>query len=257
MIDIKKALPESLLFYLRKWKKNSYELIFRKNLKRLAHFHNCDKWGAHKYTPHYDFHFRDLRRKNIKLLEIGVGGYDNPEIGGASLRMWKAYFRRGQIFGIDIYNKKKLAEDRIKIFQGDQTDFKFLKNISDENGEFDIIIDDGSHINSHIIKTFLFLFPKLKAEGYYVIEDLQSSYWHWYGGNSKDINDPSTAMNYFINLLHGLNHMEIIGKKQELNPFENEILSMHFYHNMLFIQKGDNTESSSFLIKNKLPESYK
>ena len=37
---------------------------------------------------------------------------------------------------------------------------------------FDIVIDDGSHILEHIIKTFTHIFPHVKKGGYYFIEDL-------------------------------------------------------------------------------------
>jgi hypothetical protein len=39
------------------------------------------------------------------LFEIGIGGYDNENKGGNSLRMWKNFFPFGKIFAIDIYNK--------------------------------------------------------------------------------------------------------------------------------------------------------
>ena len=36
----------------------------------------------------------------------------------------------------------------------------------------------------------------LKNVGIYVIEDLQISYWDSFGGDSKDLNNPKTTMNY-------------------------------------------------------------
>ncbi|MFK7058789.1 CmcI family methyltransferase [Flavobacterium oreochromis] len=89
-------------------------------------------------------------------------------------------------FSIDIYDKFKLQENRIKIYKGSQVDENLLKGICKEVGEFDLIIDDGSHINDHVIKTFEYLFPRLKKGGYYVIEDTQTSYWKEYGGSSVD-----------------------------------------------------------------------
>ena len=44
------------------------------------------------YTPIYANIFKKLRRKNLSILEIGVGGYDSPTEGGASLKMWKKFF---------------------------------------------------------------------------------------------------------------------------------------------------------------------
>ena len=65
----------------------------------------------------------------MNLLEIGIGGYDNPDYGGNSLRMWKRYFHRGKIYGIDIYDKSNFDEHRIKTFQGNQNNIGFLDQI--------------------------------------------------------------------------------------------------------------------------------
>jgi hypothetical protein len=42
--------------------------------------------------------------------------------------------------------------------------------------ELDIIVDDGSHDSGHQILTFATLFPHLKPNGYYVVEDCLTSY---------------------------------------------------------------------------------
>jgi hypothetical protein len=52
---------------------------------------------------------------------------------------------------------------------------------------FDIIIDDGSHVNEHVITTFEYLLPILNNEGLYVIEDTQTAYWPEYGGSSHHL----------------------------------------------------------------------
>ena len=75
------------------------------------------------------------------------------------MRMWKSYFKKSNIFGIDIFDKKAHEENRIKTFKGSQTDEKFLKDIVSKIGKIDIVIDDGSHINEHVIQTFKILFP--------------------------------------------------------------------------------------------------
>src|ERR1700688_2245107 len=66
---------------------------YRNDLNRLALLFGTDKWGCHWYTQHYERYFGSLKKKRLNLLEIGVGGYENPDEGGESLRMWKAYFR--------------------------------------------------------------------------------------------------------------------------------------------------------------------
>lgn len=254
LLNYKRFLPDPVFDFMKAKKQYLLGKYYCNDLTKLAQLHLCDKWGTHFYTPHYDAHFKNFKNKDIKLLEIGVGGYKNPDRGGASLRMWKDYFRKGEIYAIDIHDKSLLEENRIKIFQGSQTDLEFLKRICSEVGELDLIIDDGSHMNNDIVKSFKYLFPKLKSGGVYVVEDLQCSYWPWYGGDSENLDNPLTAVNYFKSLIHGINHVEFLKPGYIPNYFEQNITSIHFYHNIIFIHKGDNTTPSSHLINNRLPK---
>lgn len=222
-------------------------LTFHKtsDLTFLAQIYGTDKWGEHWYTPHYKFHFQEFRKKKINLLEIGVGGYDKPYSGGSSLRMWKRYFPKANIFSFDIYDKSTHQESRIKIYQGSQVDSEFLDAVCYEIGNLDIIIDDGSHLNEHVLFTFHHLFPKLKSGGIYVIEDTQTSYWKHYGGQVEERNNPETIMGYFKSLVDGVNYMEFKNKDYKPSYFDLNITSIHFYHNLIFIYKGNNNESSN------------
>lgn len=210
------------------------------NLNRLAIIYGTDKNGAHFYTPNYKTHFQKYRSKRINLLEIGVGGYHFPNAGGNSLRMWKRYFPFGKIFSLDIHDKSALQERRIKIFKGSQVDKEFLETVTAAMGTIDIIIDDGSHINEHVIETFKLLFPKLKDGGIYVVEDTQTSYWKEYGGDSTDLNNSRTMMNFFKSLTDSLNYGDFENEGYEPTYYDKKIISMHFYHNMVFIYKGNN-----------------
>lgn len=246
---LRKYLSASSMRKLRDVYNSIRSIGYGGNLNKLGAIYKTDKVGRHFYTQHYMTHLSRFRYKRINLLEIGVGGYDNPDVGGNSLRMWKKYFPFGKINSFDIYDKRQLQERRIKIFQGSQVDQEFLDSITKEIGGLDIIIDDGSHINEHVIETFKILFPKLKDGGVYVIEDTQTSYWEDYGGNSLDLNDSKTMLNYFKSLTDCLNNQEFIIKNYEPTYFDKKIISMHFYHNLVFIYKGDNDEKSN-LIKN-------
>lgn len=222
------------------------------NLTKLAIIFNTDKWGSHFYTPYYQKHFKPFRFKKINFLEIGVGGYKDPYSGGNSLRMWKAYFPFAKIFSIDIHDKSPHEENRIKIFMGSQIDEDFLASVCKTVGEFDLIVDDGSHMNEHVIQSFDYLFPKLKNGGIYVIEDTQTSYWKNYNGTSEDFNKPGTIYHYFKSLIDGLNYEEFMIPGYKKTYYDQHIVSMHFYHNMIFIYKGDNKEGSNYLINNEV-----
>jgi demethylmacrocin O-methyltransferase len=120
-----------------------------------------------------------------------------------------------------------------------------LRRMHDDAGGFDIVIDDGSHINDHVIASFETLFPLLKDGGLYVVEDAQTSYWPILGGSSTDPDSTRTIIGYFKSLIHGLNHAEIDPASYLPSPFDHSIVSLAFYHGMVFIEKGDNSEPSN------------
>jgi hypothetical protein len=247
---LKRKLTYSQKLKLRDFIYFSTIFFHRNNLNKLAKIYNTDKWGKHFYTVHFMTHFKKFRYKKINLLEIGAGGYKNPKIGGESLRMWKRYFLFGMIYSIDLYDKSTLEEKRIKIFKGDQTDELFLKESVERIGDIDIIIDDGSHINEHVVETFKILFPLLKSGGIYVVEDTQTSYWPSKGGDSNDLDNPDTTMNFFKKLTDGLNYKEYMRPGYQPSFYDKNIVSIHFYHNLIFVYKGPNEEESNLLKNN-------
>ena len=176
-----------------------------------------------------------------------MGGYEDPNQGGESLRMWKHYFPNGKIYSIDIFDKSALQEERIKIFKGSQVDRAFILKVVGEIGETDIIIDDGSHVNRHVIETFKLLFPLLKNGGIYVVEDTQTAYWKPYGGGNRNRDNANTSINFFKRLVDGLNYQEFPEKRYKPTYYDENIVAMHFYHNLVFINKGLNNEGSNFI----------
>jgi hypothetical protein len=241
---LKERLSEHQLATWRSWFAEPLGALYAHNLRRLAEIYGSDKWAHHWYCQHYARHFAHLRKRRIVLLEIGIGGYGVARLGGSSLRMWRRYFPYGRIYGIDLADKSPHNERRIQTFQGDQSDEKFLGEVIADIGRPDIIIDDGSHLNPHVIKTFQTLFPLLADQGIYAVEDTQTSYWPVFGGNSKDLKDPATSMNMFKTLIDGLNHAEFEQPGFVPSYFDQHIVAMHFYHNLVVVCKGSNDEGS-------------
>ena len=223
-------------------------------LAPLAQKHGTDKLGAHFYTQHYHRQFSHMRDKPIRLLEIGVGGYDDPNSGGESLRMWRDYFPKGTIYGLDL-NRKNIFESRIKIYQGNQADPITIAAILNDTGgqPFDIIIDDGSHANEHVIASFVMLFQHLAPAGIYVVEDVQTSYWSRTSGNSFDLESGLTSVSFFKKLIDCLNWQEIHRPGYNPTLYDTQIVGMSFFHNIIFIQKGHNFEGSNFVVDNRVP----
>jgi hypothetical protein len=210
------------------------------SLANLAALYHTDKCDWHWYIDHYERHFGPFRRRRVNLLEIGIGGYEDPRAGGASLRMWKAWFRHAAIHGIDIFDKRPHDEPRIRTHQGSQSDLAFLNSVMDEIGEVHLIVDDGSHQNEHVVTTFDALFPRLAMGGIYVVEDTHTSYWPDYGGSADNLLAPHTMMNRLKYLADSINYREFRGKEHKPDPFEAHVVGVHFYHGIVFVEKGVN-----------------
>lgn len=232
--------------YLRQrwqvWRARVTKPLIKDDLTALATAHGTDKWGRHRYTIHYERHLAAFRERDIRLLEIGVGGHKAKRLGGASLRMWKAYFPRAEIIGLDLYDKSSLSEERITILQGDQGDAEVMRRIGETYGPFDVIIDDGSHENAHVITSFRALFPFLAEGGVYVVEDTQTAYWPRFGGDPDDTTNPATSLGFMKGLVDALNWQERDPDEYEPGPFDRQVTGLHFYHNMVFVEKGRNEE---------------
>ena len=213
-------------------------------LTRLAIVHGTDKWGAHFYTPIYHRLFAHLRGKPVRLLEIGVGGNQFAKVGGASLAMWADYFPQGRIVGIDVFAKSLSLGPRIVVEHGSQDDTAFLTRVSDEHGPFDIVIDDGSHHPAHVTASFATLFPLLADNGLYVIEDVQTTFRPEFGGAL----DGGGTMRLAQMILEHLNHAEIriVQPDRPVPDLARSIRSLRAWHNLFVVEKGDNTEPSSF-----------
>jgi hypothetical protein len=225
----------------------------RRDLVFLAQRYGTDKWGRHWYAQHYQRHLAPFRKRALTLLEIGVGGYQDPHVGGESLRMWKAYFPKARVFGLDLFDKSALEEERIRIFQGSQDDPAVIERVLAEMGPPDVVIDDGSHRTAHVRRTFELLFPHVREGGIYAVEDLQTSYWPKFGG-SLDLDAPDTSMAAFKRLADGLNHAERIAPGYQPTFLDRNVKAVHFYHNLVFVERGPNDEGSNILRDNVAPD---
>jgi len=143
----------------------------------------CNKYGTDKgnkfpngncYAEFYENWFKNIKNSCEKILEIGI------DFGGSLMANYE-YFQNSEILALDIEDKKFLDNDRITTYVLDQNNLNeidlFYQTLKKENIEFDLIIDDGSHIVSHQQKTFGKFFKLLKPGGLYIIEDLGSSYF--------------------------------------------------------------------------------
>ena len=157
-----------------------------------------DKWES--YLSYYEKIFSPLRKNNLSLLEIGIQN-------GGSLETYSEYFKNAKtIIGCDKKQKcslLKYSDPKINLVIGDINTNETYQKILNISDSLDIIIDDGSHISSDIIISFLKYFPLLRKGGIYIIEDTHTLYTKQYGGGLFNQN---SAINFFKLLIEVLNY---------------------------------------------------
>ena len=201
---------------------NDLETFFSENTGRLIH-----KWQH--YFEIYDRHFARFRGTNVHVVEFGVSQ-------GGSLQMWRNYFGpESRIYGVDINpDCKKLEEQHVQIFIGDQGDRQFLKTLASEIPKIDILIDDGGHTMNQQIATFEELFPFVDKDGVYLCEDLHTSYWSGWGGGFKK---KGTFIEHSKTFIDALNACHSKTDKLKVNDFTKSAHSLHYYDSVLVIEK--------------------
>ena len=202
---------------------NKFEEFFFKVPKA----HLVHKW--HHYFEVYDRHFQRFVGKNPVILEIGVSE-------GGSLEMWNHYFGgQCRIYGLDVDPRCKLVEadfKNVEIIVGSQDDPTTLAEIRRRVPPIDILVDDGSHINRHLITTFKALYDHVKPGGVYLVEDLHTCYWPEYGGGLRQ---PGSFIEYSKGIIDELNAFHIRGVPQ--SPLSKTLHSLHYYDSILVVEK--------------------
>ncbi len=171
------------------------------SLNEIGLKHTTDKASStHGYLDTYEKYLGGWQDKEFTLLEIGVAA-------GNSLRMWREYFTKARVYGID--NNPDCVGYGEGIFIGSQTDDVFLDSVLGKIGIPDIIIDDGSHYAPNTIATFKKLFPNISKNGYYIIEDTHCFYDATYGLAPDYGRGMSEVFNFFSGLA---SHVDVHGR---------------------------------------------
>lgn len=203
-----------------------------------------DKWSL--YLHEYDRAFSEYINGPIRLLEIGIQN-------GGSLDIWAKYFTNAEkLVGCDINPdcaNIKFDDKRIKIVIGDANQEDICLQLLDHAKTFDVIIDDGSHSSSDIIRSFGRYFKYLNEGGLFVIEDLHCSYWKDFEGS---VHGPLTSISFLKRLIDIVNHEHWRNGKPreslvkefvdyyglELTELDlSEIHSIEFVNSLCFIKK--------------------
>jgi cephalosporin hydroxylase len=139
--------------------------------------YDCDKGTTGKHPHHYhtayEKIFESKKDEPINFLEVGVWW-------GTSFNAHLEYFPNAQFYGIDIFTRVAMKDvkanenDRVHLLKADSTKSSVTDAVRKEWGDikFDFIIDDGLHTPDANRLTFKHLFPLLKEDGTFLIEDV-------------------------------------------------------------------------------------
>lgn len=158
--------------------------------ERLAH--RCtDKATAHRYQQLYARMLYPLRHgalPNKRLLEMGLG-CNMPKCVAGGARLFMSWLPTDVVYHVLEY-MPQACRNRYSVSsvtaataeyidthlcEGSSADHEVLAACGQRFGPFDVIIDDASHLQPHVMAAFRywFLSPHLKSSGVYIVEDLQ------------------------------------------------------------------------------------
>ena len=172
---------------------NQYARFSKKNNKLIK---------GHKYAGYYEMFFKKIKRRKLKILELG-------SFKGNATASFFFYFKNSFIYSLDLYpDLFTYKSKRIKNFKIDNSSEKELLSLSKKT-KYDIIIEDAGHYIKDQIITLFTLFPKLKKKGIFVVEELD------FPDTRKDMNltnDKNTLYN-------------ILKKIKKNKPFDSPYIS--------------------------------
>jgi len=131
---------------------------------------------CHPYTLFYDGLFRNRKEEYLKIAELGI-------LDGASLLMWREYFKNAEIYGFEYNNelinkfKQNFNNEQLTLANIDVTNKESIVNaFNNLNVLYDIIIEDTTHQFEDQIRVIENVYKYLKPGGILIIEDIFKSY---------------------------------------------------------------------------------
>lgn len=149
----------------------------------------CNKPTAHNYTRYYHQLLQTQRESAMTFVEIGIGT-PNQEVPsamaasypfGSSLRGWRDYLQNEGtwVTGGDIDPRVLIQEYRIRTGYINQLNptaiLAFVKQFNLDNDGIDFFLDDGLHEYRSNLTLLLGIWPYIKRNGLYLIEDIAES----------------------------------------------------------------------------------
>tara|TARA_B100000989_G_C19530688_1_gene469605 strand:+ start:4310 stop:5158 length:849 start_codon:yes stop_codon:yes gene_type:complete len=151
-----------LFEYFNSDKGQKYENQYEKPLNR-----NNKKIKGHGYQKFYENHLSKIKDSNIEMLEIG-------SFRGNASAAFYFYLPNCNITSVDLYpdlflyKSNRITNYYLNNSLGDEIQNKILM----KDKKYDFIIEDAGHYYKDQIISLFKIFPKLKKNGIYVVEEL-------------------------------------------------------------------------------------
>ncbi len=187
------------------------------------------KVTGHGYSKYYEKHLNIFKNKNIKILEIG-------SYSGASAASFVKYFPQSKVYCLDInLTNFNIVSKNIKVFgldvskKGMVDNFLRKINISRNSNFFDIIIDDGSHKLSDMLKAINIFYKIVKPNGFYILEDYKFPNYHDHLNDCSEIKIDKFIQNIKTKKVFQSNILD----KESVNYLINNTIEVYDYKGLL------------------------
>lgn len=169
---------------------------------------SSDKFYWHGYIDFYEKFF--VKHNITTVAEFGI-------YRGDSIRWLLSRFPYAKVYGADIIALQATwpKDERFRFFQLDQGNLDQIKSFLGQD-QFDLIIDDGSHLPLHQLNCLIEGIRALNHNGIYIVEDVHTS---------KASSHPSNVFHVLLAIDHHKRVNKTITENIAFNIARNSLVS--------------------------------
>ena len=125
----------------------------------------------HAYTSIYNLLFSNIKYNDLRIGEVGI-------LENNSMLSWREFFPNARLYGFEWFDSRldKAISDKIPnctYTKMNVTDVNSIeKGLADGGCDFDILMDDSTHVFEDQIKFINVAYKHLKPGGFLIVEDI-------------------------------------------------------------------------------------
>lgn len=134
-------------------------------------YNNDPGLHKHAYTSIYNLLFSNIKYNNLRIGEVGI-------LENHSMLSWREFFPNATLYGFEWFQSRldKAINDKILNCSYFKMDVSNPESIEEElsyaGSNFDILMDDSTHVFEDQIKFINVAYKHLKPGGFLIIEDI-------------------------------------------------------------------------------------